>query len=280
MSKVCGSLKTTTTPPAFGGDDPPDYSLTAPVPTTTPPPPNPDVAEYSEWIQSPCKPDARYRYTRDGHIEVEGRGVLTSDVSEVAWKNVDRWRELIWKTADVHGISRAFLASVILTESGGISTAKSSAGALGLMQLMPDTARWLANPEFPKSGKVDVHEQTILNPGWNMTHGAKFLVYLLNQHQSNIVSTMASYNHGHVECATKPGCSEDAWGVWTNCGYVDKIIGNLNFAVKAGYSGPVQIDLGEGGAELTGSAVPSVLFGLMVGGAALWAYQKWGKKIR
>ena len=68
----------------------------------------------------------------------------------------------------------------------------SPAGARGLMQLMPDTARITANKErmpYRRSALLD-------DPGYNMTVGAAHLSHLLDRFDGSYVMTLAGYNAG------------------------------------------------------------------------------------
>jgi hypothetical protein len=273
---MCNSLKTTATPPSVADDDPPDYSLndenTGVGTSTKKPAPTPD-SMVGGWISSSCNQNAKYRYTSDGHVEVFGRGIpKATDVKQ--WANVDQWRQLIGQVADTAGVSRALLAAVVFIESGGNANARGGAGELGLMQLLPNVAKQVANPRFPlDETPVPVDEYTMLQPAWNLMHGAKWLAYLSNRYQGNLISTLSTYNHGRVECDVDKNCGANHWGVWTNCGYIDGVIEYLNFAVDMGYSGPRVIDLGEGGAEETGASAASLIIGVMAGAAAYMGYR-------
>jgi len=80
-------------------------------------------------------------------------------------------------------IPYTWIVAVIMVESGGKSDAKSSAGARGLMQLMPSTAKEL--------GCTD-----IVDPFQNIFHGTKHLSMLLKKFDS-IDLIFGAYNTGH-----------------------------------------------------------------------------------
>jgi soluble lytic murein transglycosylase-like protein len=65
--------------------------------------------------------------------------------------------------------------------------AVSPVGALGLMQLMPATARLLGGAAA---------EDDLLNPGYNMALGQRYIAKLLKNYNGNIVKTAAAYNAG------------------------------------------------------------------------------------
>jgi soluble lytic murein transglycosylase len=77
--------------------------------------------------------------------------------------------------------------SVIREESRYNSQARSSKGALGLMQLMPDTASWIERETVP--------EDDLFDPAVNIHAGIKYLVYLFDRFD-RIEHVLAAYNGG------------------------------------------------------------------------------------
>lgn len=94
-------------------------------------------------------------------------------------------RELIAEAANKHGLPEKFVSSVARAESAHQQNAVSPKGAIGVMQLMPSTARALGvNPE-------DVRE--------NIEGGTKLLRDLLIQYQDDpdqVRKALAAYNAG------------------------------------------------------------------------------------
>lgn len=82
-----------------------------------------------------------------------------------------------------HGVSPALVHAVIDQESGGDPSAISSAGAMGLMQLMPGTAQayGIADPFDPEE---------------NVAGGTALLADLLRQYHGNVRLALAAYNAG------------------------------------------------------------------------------------
>ena len=65
-------------------------------------------------------------------------------------------------------------------------------GATGLMQLMPDTAKWIAG----KLGE-EYSEDSLTNPETNIKYGTWYLRYLLDKYNGDETSAIAAYNAGH-----------------------------------------------------------------------------------
>jgi soluble lytic murein transglycosylase-like protein len=91
--------------------------------------------------------------------------------------------QLLSKAGAEHNVDEDLLASVIKAESGGNVRATSRAGARGLMQLMPGTAREL--------GVADSFA-----PAQNVRGGTAYLDWLLTRYHDNIALALAAYNAG------------------------------------------------------------------------------------
>ena len=91
--------------------------------------------------------------------------------------------QLIRDNAQWHGVREDLVRAVIQVESGFNAWAKSPKGAMGLMQLMPDTMR-----EF--------HVSDGYNPGENIRGGVAYLKQLLDKYSNNEVLALAAYNAG------------------------------------------------------------------------------------
>ena len=95
----------------------------------------------------------------------------------------DAFIPLVRAAAEAHGLPAALLRALIEVESGFDPLAVSPKGALGLTQLMPQTARALqvADPR---------------DPGANIDGGARYLKELLLRHDNNVALALAAYNAG------------------------------------------------------------------------------------
>jgi hypothetical protein len=91
--------------------------------------------------------------------------------------------QILSKPSAEHNVDEDLLASLIKAESGGHTRAVSSAGARGLMQLMPGTARQL--------GVADSFA-----PEQNVQGGTAYFDSLLTRYHDNIALALAAYNAG------------------------------------------------------------------------------------
>lgn len=98
-----------------------------------------------------------------------------------------------WEPLGGWSIDRALLFAITKQESGFKTGAKSGAGAKGLMQLMPGTARIVARQNKMKMSDIDMS-----NPEHNMFLGQQHIVDLLAHPNinNNVIKMLASYNAG------------------------------------------------------------------------------------
>lgn len=94
-------------------------------------------------------------------------------------------------SSEKHGLDPLLVFSVILVESHFTPDAVSGSGAQGLMQLMPETAEWVAwrqNMQYDKN--------RIFEPAYNIDFGCYLLSYLLDYYNGNTELAIAAYNAG------------------------------------------------------------------------------------
>jgi soluble lytic murein transglycosylase-like protein len=106
--------------------------------------------------------------------------------------NVPTVEPLIRQAATKHGIDPALVKAVIAAESGFNPQAVSPKGAIGLMQVIPDTgARYGVTGDARRSAA-----QKLADPKTNITTGVRYLSDLLRMFSGNLELVLAAYNAG------------------------------------------------------------------------------------
>jgi soluble lytic murein transglycosylase-like protein len=138
-------------------------------------------------------------------------------MSESTARRKELFAPLVRAAAQAHGLPEALLHAVIEVESGFDAGAVSPRGALGLMQLMPDTAR-------------ELRVRDARDPAANIDGGARYLKELLARFGNDLSLALAAYNAG-------PGAVQRSGGIPRNAetqNYVPRVMARYQSLQNAG----------------------------------------------
>ena len=102
-----------------------------------------------------------------------------------------RYEQIVRGHAHNYSLDPALLAAVIYQESKFEADARSSSGAIGLMQLLPDTAKGIAL----HTGGSRFRVEDLYDPEINVRYGAWYLRHLLQKYGEE-QAALAAYNAG------------------------------------------------------------------------------------
>jgi soluble lytic murein transglycosylase len=125
----------------------------------------------------------------------------------VAWYQVHQampsWYARLWypleyeqairEEAARNDLDPALVAAMIDTESGFVPDSRSAQGAVGLMQLLPETARFVS--QLP--GRPSPPPDPLEDPAVNIAYGTRYLRYLIDRH-GTVDLALAAYNGGEA----------------------------------------------------------------------------------
>src|SRR3989338_367801 len=144
-------------------------------PTTAPAQKGAFKAEIAGRVAPPAHPNWPHHTRQRQYKEI-----TTDQATKLA-----RHAPVIQECSRKYGVPVELVCAVILQESGGNPKAVSSAGAQGLMQLMPATAR-----RFGVENSFD--------PSQNIAGGTKYLRFLLDRFKGDYRLAIAGYNAGEA----------------------------------------------------------------------------------
>jgi len=137
--------------------------------------------------------------------------VLAATAAGVAWVHEEEpdwylrarypleYEQLVRANARRHDLDPALVAAMIYAESRFDPNARSEAGAVGLMQVLPETAEFIAR----KTGGEDFVQADLRDPEINVRYGTWLLDYLRDYYEGDVSAALAAYHAG-------PG-NVDAW---------------------------------------------------------------------
>lgn len=109
--------------------------------------------------------------------------MISESAKEQFFKREIPFGSIIYSEAKKNNIRPELVAAVVQAESRFKPAARSGAGAVGLMQLVPKTGRWMG-------------ARDLTNPAQNIAAGSKYLKYLHGRFDGNETKMIAAYNAG------------------------------------------------------------------------------------
>jgi soluble lytic murein transglycosylase len=103
-----------------------------------------------------------------------------------------RYEQIVQGHARNYHLEPALLAAVIYQESRFEAGAESQSGAIGLMQLLPETAKGIA----VRTGGSRFQVADLYDPELNVRYGSWYLRHLLGKYDGDLHKALAAYNGG------------------------------------------------------------------------------------
>lgn len=107
------------------------------------------------------------------------------------------YEPIIQQRAAEQGLDPYLVAAVIRAESKFRPRATSPQGARGLMQIMPETGKWVADQI-----QLPFHPDSLFDPDYNIRIGCWYLANLLKEFDGDRVLALAAYNGGRNNVQT------------------------------------------------------------------------------
>jgi soluble lytic murein transglycosylase len=102
------------------------------------------------------------------------------------------YEQVVRDYADERGLDPSLVAAMIYAESRFDPDARSDAGAIGLMQILPETGEFIAR----STGGDDYVVADLRNPELNVRYGTWLLEYLLDRYDGDLRLALAAYHAG------------------------------------------------------------------------------------
>lgn len=134
-----------------------------------------------------------------------GWRVWSSDFVQMRFVYMWPYQQEILEYSDKNKIDPFLIAAIIKNESGFDHKAVSAAGAVGLMQIMPETGRWIAE----QMGIDDYTDDALYLSRTNIRMGCWYVGELEHEFKENLTLIMIAYNAGRGQ--TKQWMQENNW---------------------------------------------------------------------
>lgn len=134
-----------------------------------------------------------------------GWRVWSSDFVQIRFVYMWPYQQEILEYSDKNKIDPFLIAAIIKNESGFDQKAVSAAGAVGLMQIMPETGRWIAE----QMGIDGYTDDALYLSRTNIRMGCWYVGELEHEFKENLTLIMIAYNAGRGQ--TKQWMQENNW---------------------------------------------------------------------
>ncbi|WNC16257.1 lytic transglycosylase domain-containing protein [Brevibacillus brevis] len=108
------------------------------------------------------------------------------------WMYPIKYQKEILSASQTYQVDPYLILAVIRSESGFETDRVSKKGAVGLMQIMPDTAAWIVK----QAGFQPTSDQYLYDPVMNIRIGTWYLNFLMDRYKGDLVKVIAAYNAG------------------------------------------------------------------------------------
>ncbi|HRP65298.1 MAG TPA: transglycosylase SLT domain-containing protein [Thauera sp.] len=152
-----------------------------------------------EWVWGVRNRDEQFRLAA-AHLalrhELYDRAINTAELanprSNFELRFLTPYRDLIEPQVRAQGLDLGWVYGLMRQESRFVIPARSSAGAQGLMQVMPDTGKWVAN----RIGLSNYHPRLLTDPNTNVLLGTSYMRLIMEGLDDHPVLASAGYNAG------------------------------------------------------------------------------------
>ena len=151
--------------------------------------------EWNTWLRGQKPKELAAGAVLASHWSLHDRAIFTAGKTEqkraISVRFPVLYRSEVAKAAVKNRIDPAWIFGVMRRESAYIRDIKSGAGAIGLMQLMPNTAKYVAKLQGDKNWRGDLTDAST-----NINFGAFYLRHVMDKFDDHQVLATASYNAG------------------------------------------------------------------------------------